>query len=127
MSADLVQNSDAITVRLFKLILELSDEQRRTLLKQAEAMRYPSPDENERDNARRPYSTNINFLVDDRSLRGLSQDISSGGMFIETNEPLNIGDVITILIPNPKDETTIKMPSKVVRKTAEGVGVEYIK
>ena len=57
----------------------------------------------------------------------IALDISTGGMFIETDESFHFGDVLTVMIPNPREETTLKVPAKVVRTTEKGIGIEFIR
>ena len=119
--------SDSIIVSLIKLILELSAEQRVSLLKQVEKMVHHSFDEDIRESLRKPYSGALTFILDNLPRKGNSKDLSSGGMFIETEEIFSVGDVITILFPNPQKKNDVKIPAKIVRTLPNGIGVEFIK
>ena len=128
-------NEDKVTIALIRAILELPHDRRLMLLDQVEKIRLsstdpstdPSTDEEGRTWHRQSYGCYINFYDGDRSFWGLSQNISTGGMFIETDQSFATGNTITVLIPNPREEKTLKVPSKIVHITEKGIGVEFIK
>ena len=63
-----------------------------------------------------------------------SQDISSGGMFIQTQNPRPIGEKIQIILVHPETQQELKLKGKVVRTTSEdptvpvsvsGMGIKF--
>ena len=61
----------------------------------------------------------------DTRLRGRAKDISVGGMFIETTEPLAFSSEITVHVTLPSQKTPFMLPG-VVRWTRDGgMGVQF--
>ena len=120
-------SKDSITSRLIKLIMDMSIDQQMALLMQLEGSQLNSDTLGERDTSRKPYTSTIHFTSKDRSHTGISQDISSGGMFIKTDESFTVGQILTLAIPFPKQPKQIKIPAEIVRTTPEGIGVEFMK
>ena len=124
-----ILNQDSVILRLLEKILYMSEKQRAILLKQLEdeGESY-SPDVlGERDNSRKSYKKPITFSIRDDVYEGLSMDISSGGMFILTDEVFNMGQLITLSIPFANMDKTVKVPAEIVRITEDGIGVEFVK
>ena len=124
-----ILNQDSVILRLLEKILYMSEKQRAILLKQLEdeGESY-SPDVlGERDNSRKSYKKPISFSIRDDVYEGLSMDISSGGMFILTDEVFNMGQLITLSIPFANMDKTVKVPAEIVRITEDGSGVEFVK
>ena len=85
VSHDDLDCKEAATVRLIKHILEMSEQQQTTLLKQLEDPSFFSGGFGERDDIRRSYINAIEFESKGRLCKGVSQDISGGGIFIKTD------------------------------------------
>lgn len=56
------------------------------------------------------------------------QDLSLGGLFIRVTDPPQFeqGDEVDLVIQLPFEEDPMEVKAKIVRVTAEGVGVEYV-
>ena len=124
-----ILNQDSVILRLLEKILYMSEKQRAILLRQLEdeGESY-SPDVlGERDDSRKSYKKPITFSIRDDVYEGLSMDISSGGMFILTDEVFNMGQLITLSIPFANMDKTVKVPAEIVRITEDGIGVEFVK
>ncbi len=55
------------------------------------------------------------------------QDISANGVFIETNESLNVGNDVTMLFSDYSNIDLIKVTGDVVRKMPWGVAIKFKK
>jgi hypothetical protein len=53
------------------------------------------------------------------------RDLSTSGAFILTDRPLHVGNEITLDFLLHSNEKPIKITGEIVRKTYEGVGVEF--
>jgi len=115
-----------VLARLQKMILELSHDHLKILLKQAEDLLVDEPEDIQRSNNRKEYSTYVNFFLNDDSHWGLSRDISKSGMFIETYEPFPVNQEIKIFLPNPDNTKIIEVPAKITRTTPDGIGVVFM-
>ncbi len=54
-----------------------------------------------RDNARHPYVQHVEFVAESHFFAGLTQDISSGGLFVATYEMVPVGTKLTIQLELP--------------------------
>lgn len=127
VSHDDLDCKEAVTVRLIKHILEMSEQQQTTLLKQLEDPSFFSGGFGERDDIRKPYINSIEFESKGRLFKGLSQDISSGGMFIKTDEKFSVCNTIVLKIPFTDNQKHIRVPAEIVRIASDGIGVEFLK
>ena len=66
----------------------------------------------------------VNFATPDRAFSGFIQNISSGGLLIETRETLPVGEQVTLSFMRPKSRDYVKVGGEVVRKMPDGVGVK---
>ena len=114
-------NISVITARLFEIILDLPFEDRRTLLKDLEAKNS----QGRRKFARKPYFMPVDFATPDRAFSGFIQNISSGGLLIETRETLPVGEQVTLSFMRPKSRDYIKVGGEVVRNIPDGFGVKF--
>ena len=114
-------NISVVTARLFEIILDMPFKDRRILLKELEAKHT----QGRRKFARRPYFMPVDFATGDRAFNGYIQNISSGGLLIETREPLSIGQQVILSFLRPKSREHIKVGGEVVRKVPNGLGVKF--
>jgi hypothetical protein len=122
---DEVSNDASVFERLIKEILDLSEEQRSSLLRQLEGKAADRSRQGQRGSSRKTYSNYIKFIAGDSSCWGHCRDISEKGMFIETAEKLSVGDALTLNLPNAPHNKIIKAPAKVMRITTDGIGVVF--
>jgi hypothetical protein len=118
---------DSVTVRLIKKLLDLSEEQQLSLLKQLDGTSVADQSSDDRDDTRKSFKETINFTVKDQDYTGGSEDISSGGMFIKTEGSFSVGQGIVLNIPLTNKRKHIKVPAEIIRVTPDGIGVEFLK
>jgi len=118
---------DGVTARLIKKLLNMSEEQQLSLLKQLDETSVTDQSSNDRDDTRKRFKETIHFTMKDRSYTGISGDISSGGMFIKTENSFSVGQSIIINIPLTNKQKHIKVPAEIVRVMPEGIGIEFLK
>ncbi len=118
---------DSVTVRLIKKLLDMSEEQQLSLLKQLDGTSVTNQSSNDRDDTRKNFKETIHFTMKDRNYTGISEDISSGGMFIKTEDSFSVGQSIIINIPLTNKQKHIKVPAEIARVMPEGIGVEFLK
>jgi uncharacterized protein (TIGR02266 family) len=113
--------NDSVTARLTNLISKLPMDAQETLLgKLEQKMGIYS-----RKHTRKEYVTQVDFSTEDQAYKELVKDISPGGLFIETNAPLAVGQEITLLLSFPDQERPMKILGEVVRATDQGIGVRF--
>jgi Tfp pilus assembly protein PilZ len=114
-------NISVVTARLFEIILDMPFKDRRILLKELEQ----NYQQGRRKFPRKPYFMQVNFATAERAFSGYIQNISSGGVLIETRESLSVGEQVTLSFMRPKSRDYIKVGGKVVRTLADGFGVKF--
>jgi Tfp pilus assembly protein PilZ len=114
-------NISVVTARLFEIILDMPFKDRRTLLKDLEAKHS----QGRRKYARKPYFMPVDFATPDRAFSGYIQNISSGGLLIESREHLSVGQRVTLSFIRPKSRDHVKVGGEVVRKIPDGFGVKF--
>jgi hypothetical protein len=114
-------NISVVTARLFEIILDMPFKSRRILLKDLEAKHS----QGRRRFARKPYFSPVDFATPDRAFSGFIQNISSGGLLLETRETLPVGQQVTLSFMRPKSRDHVKVGGEVVRKIPDGFGVKF--
>ena len=114
-------NISVVTARLFEIILDMPFKDRRILLKNLEAKHS----QGRRRFTRKPYFMPVDFATPERAFSGFIQNISSGGVFIETRETLSVGQQVTLSFMRPKSRNYVKVGGEVVRKIPDGFGVKF--
>jgi uncharacterized protein (TIGR02266 family) len=110
-----------LTAYLYKLIIDLAEDRRELLLGQLEEIRS----ELKRRSERHRCLITVDYAVDGRAFTDFIQDVSTAGVFIKTNESLEIGQEITLSFMLPGADTPIKVHGRVVRSTEDGYGVGF--
>ena len=116
-----------VILQLFKQILEMTDGERLDLLEQLGKVPVKELSLGDRDGFRRMYDQTITFSTQDRQYRALCKDISSGGIFIQTNEVFHLGQIVTLDIPFSNKDQSIQVPAEIVRVDTEGIGLRFMK
>jgi hypothetical protein len=95
------------------------------LVRQAEEADTQAPGER-RKHQRTNYLMEVDFVHAERFYKGMINNISTIGAYIETDAPIDIGDRIDMSYPAPDGDAQIKREADVVRMTSGGVGVAFI-
>jgi len=123
---DYHQDNDVI-LHLIKMILDMTSEERVDLLEKLEELPIKNLSLGERDGIRRLYDQSITFSTQDRQYTALCKDISSGGIFIQTEDVFQLGQLVTLDIPYSSGKESIKVPAEIVRVNSEGIGLKFLK
>ena len=100
-----------------------SEEEQRKLLGALQEYRAFNPD-NRRKHARKSCALPITVGVL-RIYSEIVKDISNGGLFIDTTSSFSLGESLTLIFSPSDDSETVRITGRVVRKTEEGIGVEF--
>ena len=114
-------NESRITARLIELIKSMPEDEQRTLLKDLEE----KPFEGRRKHVRKPFLMAVDYSTQDHVYKDFIQDISTGGVFIQTHMPFSVGQEVSLTFPLPNYQKHIKVTGEVVRSTTQGVGVKF--
>ncbi len=110
-----------ITENLIKIIQQMPKKDRYKLYQVLEK-RYPIE---KRKNNRVKLNTHAGYTSLECFGMDSIQDISVGGVFLQTMAPLAVGRPITMTIPSTDGRHTIKVHGEVVRVTDNGVGIKF--
>ena len=125
-----------VAVRLIELILDMSEATQRNMLKElqnkhTEEKRTPSEEIRTPSEEMRTHLRKTSFIAADCSTTDVCfthfiQDISNGGVFIETNGPFYIGQGLKLNFSLPEVEFPISIGGEVVRVDFRGIGMKFI-
>ena len=118
---EIQSNESSITARLIELIKNMSEDEQRTLLKDLEE----KPFEGRRKHVRKPFLMAVDYSTQDHVYKDFIQDVSTGGVFIQTHMPFTVGQEVSLTFPLPNYQKHIKVTGEVVRSTTQGVGVKF--
>jgi uncharacterized protein (TIGR02266 family) len=116
-----MKDNDSVTARLYDLISKMPVNAQEVLLAKLEEKLGIY----KRKHPRKPYLSAVDFATEDQFYKEYIQDISAGGLFIETRAPLAVGQEITLLLSFPDHERPIRIVGEVVRATQQGIGVKF--
>ncbi len=110
-------NVSGIRARLFHKLMKLSDEQlMKVYTTLFDARKFP----------RKKHTIPVEYDTHYYSYRDFISDISAGGVFIQTNENLVVGEEVSLFFSVQGPRSPFKITGKVVRRPARGVGVEFV-
>ena len=121
---------------IFKAIIDMTDVQQMNLLKQLESravngndIRTVSLDEDEeasmRGHRRKRCLLNVTYSAEGKDYKDYILDISSVGVFIETEETFTVGQHIVLNFTLPNYQQPLKLDSSVAWIGHRGIGVKF--
>ena len=119
--SDQQSNEASITARLIELINNLSQKQQQALLGMLEDWQHT----NRREHLRKPCFIAVDYADDERAFKDFIKNISTGGVFIETDTPFSVGRELTLTFSSSNYERPIKITGKIVRSGRRGIGVRF--
>ena len=118
---EIQSNESSITDRLIELIKNMPEDEQRTLLRDLEEKQF----EGRRKHVRKPFLMAVDYSTQDHVYKDFIQDISTGGVFIQTHMPFAVGQEVSLTFPLPDYKKHVKIVGEVVRSTMQGVGVKF--
>jgi type IV pilus assembly protein PilZ len=106
------------------LISQMSESTTRDLLRQLREWQKSTISET-REHPRKPSFIPVECSSQGTSFTDFIQDISNGGVFIQTTGNFYIGQHIKLTFSLPKTEEEINISGEVVRLDSEGIGVRF--
>ncbi len=116
------EKPSATTEQLFEIIRNMSEDDRRTLLRDLELWAFSG----RRKHPRVPVVTVVDYATRNGAYKDFIRNISAGGVFIETRMPFSVGEEVALTFTLPKQEKHIKIKGKIVRSTDRGIGVRFL-
>lgn len=80
----------------------------------------------ERVSARKACKLTVDYQSQDNAHTKHILDISTGGVFIETSEPIDVGQEIKLTFAFPDSPNALKVNGEIVWRNPKGIGVKFI-
>ena len=126
---------DNIDTELFKLIIDMSEDEKEQLLMQLEAVSDADEplqtldlDADEsfmRENPRKICLIPVKYTIEGRSLKSHIIDISQLGAFIESNDRFPVGQQILMDFKLPDYHEAFRLDGRIARSGPRGIGVKF--
>ena len=126
---------DRIDTELFKLIVDMSEEEKAQLMMQLEAISEEyqpiqtldlDADESfMRENPRKICLISVKCEIDGRSFKSHLIDISRLGAFIESNDLFPVGQKILLDFKLPNYHEVFRLDGRIARSGPKGIGVKF--
>lgn len=117
-------SSSEVIARLFEIIPNISEANRRQLLEVLEK-KIESKFTIRRKHARRPYKIPVDFSIDDFPFSYCTHNLSKSGAYIETDLPFLTHKELSMKFNLPSYEKSIKTTGRIVRTDSNGIGVQF--
>jgi len=123
-------HKEVLTPLLCKLIIDLGEEQQLALLDRLTEMtsvEIPerTVDLDEREISRKPCNIDVEYTTQDQKYTKTILDISPAGVFIETDDPPEIGQKITLIFSFLASEDHFEVTGEIVWRSPKGIGVKF--
>ena len=115
------QKYNVVLAKLFNLIVDLNEEQQLLVLKEVEEKFLKE----KRGHVRKVSYVPVRYTNYDRIFSGLIINFSQDGCFIETDEPLFVGEEILIDIKTNSSNKTVRLKGIVAHVNRLGIGIKY--
>ena len=116
---------ERFTKNLFKMILEMSDDQQRQLLQRLEGMKLEDGQIDRRGNTRKPCLIGLSYSVDGRQYKSFILDISAFGVFVETRDSFAVGKEVSMKFTLPNNKLPYQLTGEIVWSGTHGIGVRF--
>ena len=116
---------ERFTKNLFRMILEMNDDQQRQLLQRLEGMRLQDGQIDRRSHMRKSCLIGVNYEVDGRHFKSFILDISAFGVFIETRDLLPVGKEVNMNFTLPNNKAAYQLTGEIVWSGMHGIGVRF--
>lgn len=112
-----------IEKRIANLVKNLSEEKKQLLLD----LIIEWQQKEQRNDPRIPCLIAVDYSTPKRAYRDFIQDLSKSGIFIETREPFQLDEKISLTFTMPRSESHFKISGKIVRLDNHGIAIELEK
>ena len=119
-------NINEVRGHLFELIFKMSETETRHLLKELrERQKNAEKWADQRKHPRKPTFIHVDCSGNKCTFTDFIQNISAGGLYIETQIPLFAGQELTMMFSLPGLEDMTKIKGTIARVDAKGIGVKF--
>ena len=121
--ADVLENEKKLTDRLIRAVSKLNLQRKKMLeelLHEWDRLDY-------REDSRIPCFLPVDYSTPDRVYQDFINNLSNGGVFIETSASLAEGQSISLIFTVPNLQKSFKISGTIVRTERDGIGVKFSK
>lgn len=122
-TTDNLEETKQLTERLIQAVSQLSPQRKKMLdelLKEWERLDY-------REDSRISCFLPVDYATNDRLYKDFINNLSNGGVFIETAAPFRVGQLLSLTFTVPSLNKTFKISGSIIRTEQDGVGVKLSK
>lgn len=116
---------DKLSTHIFKMVIDLPDEQQAALLKQLEKTAREIPHKDRRRHPRKACLMPVDYCVQGRQFKGYILDISAHGAFIETNGYFFSGQEIIMTFSVPHYQKPLRVTGEIGWSSQSGIGIKF--
>ncbi len=116
---------DQLSTHIFKLVVDLPDEQQTALLERLKKTVREIPRKDRREHPRKTCLMPVDYSVQGRQFRGYILDISAHGAFIETNGYFFSGQEIIMTYSVPPYQKPLRVTGEIVWSSQNGIGIKF--
>jgi len=119
----MVEDEKKLTERLIRAVAKLSPQRKQMLdelLTKWERLDY-------REDSRIPCFLPVDYSINDRVYQDFINNLSKGGVYIDTLSPFSVGQLISLIFTLPSVQKTFKISGTIVRTEQDGIGVKFTK
>lgn len=119
----ILEDENKLTERLLQAVSKLSPQRKKMLdelLNEWDRLDY-------REDSRIPCFLPVDYSTVDRVYQDFINNLSNGGVFIETGASLRANQSISMIFSVPSLQKTFKVPGTIVRTEEDGIGVRFVK
>jgi Tfp pilus assembly protein PilZ len=116
---------DEFSTHIFKLVIDMPDEQQAALLKKLEKSARPIGRTERRRYLRKPCLMPVDYTVQGRQFKGYILDISAHGVFIETIDYFFSGQEIIMTFSVPHYQKPMTITGEIVWSSQSGIGIKF--
>jgi hypothetical protein len=110
---------------IFKLVIDLPDEQQNILLRQLEKTAHPASKDDRRKYSRKTCLMPVNYSVGGRPFKGYILDVSVYGAFIETSDYFFSGQQIIMTFSVPHYQKPLTVSGEIAWSSQNGMGIKF--
>ena len=115
-----------IDYRPMDIPVEINDSLMGLLLESGQFMDETlSQRQNHRQHHRYDCLVSVECLVNEVTCQCDMRDISEGGAYLETDQPIDVGQKIVLRMTSPTDESSCPVSGTIVRRDKGGIGVQF--
>jgi hypothetical protein len=97
------------------------------LIEEASQSPQSPPYDGTREHPRKGAAIRVKYEFENEVYEGVTENVSSSGVFIKSDSPLSVGQIVKLWIPLKKKGRIARLTGQVTRTNFRGFGVKFVK